>query len=315
MIGSGLKKFAAENGLKVSNGVAYGKLRNFAATMFEGSGFKAIIITTRFFDVEKKQQLMNVVNEHNLMKEFRVQKLEFTFDAVLITFHDNPGTMKKISAFVDFFMPLLSEYEASPANVCTQCGMEISADNWMLINGIAYNLHPACAEKISVEAENEAAAAKVENKGSYVAGLIGAIIGGLIGAVVWAIVLYMGYMASIVGIVIGWLAERFYRLLGGKNGKGKVVILAFAAIVGVVIGTFASDYFTVAQMINAGELPGFEMRDIFYIISVLLAEDAEYLRITLSNIGLGLLFAFLGEWIFLKRAYKDSKSFNMKKLQ
>ncbi len=314
MIGNGLKKYAAENGMKVSSGVAYGKLRDYAATMFEGSGFKAIVITTRFADAMQKQELMNVLNGHNLMKEFRVQNLNFAFDAIEIVFHDNPGTMKKLSAFVDFFMPLLHEYGASPANYCPHCGMELTEDNWKLINGIAYNLHPGCAEKIIAEAENEAVAEKEEKKGSYFSGLIGALLGGLVGAIPWAIVLWFGYMASIIGIVIGWLAERGYKLLKGKDGKGKVVILAVAAIVGVVVGTFAVDYVTLAQMISAGELPGFEMGDIFYMIGVLLAEDPEYLRVTLSNIGMGLLFAFLGEWFFLKRAYKESKGFKMKNL-
>lgn len=314
MIGNGLKKYAAENGMKVSYGVAYGKLRDYAATMFEGSGFKAIVITTRFADATQKQELMNILNGHNLMKEFRVQSLNFAFDAIEIVFHDNPGTMKKLSAFVDFFMPLLPEYGASPANYCTQCGMELNGDNWKLINGVAYNLHPGCAEKIAAEAENEAVAEKEEKKGSYFSGLIGALLGGLVGAIPWAIVLWFGYMASIIGIVIGWLAERGYRLLKGKDGKGKVLILAIAAIVGVVVGTFAVDYVTLAQMISAGELPGFEMGDIFYMIGVLFVEDPEYLRITLSNIGMGLLFAFLGEWFFLKRAYKETKGFKMKDL-
>lgn len=48
MIGSGLKKLAKENGLRVSNGVAYGSLRGYAATLSEGSGFKQIVISTKF---------------------------------------------------------------------------------------------------------------------------------------------------------------------------------------------------------------------------------------------------------------------------
>ncbi len=310
MIGSALKKYAAENGMSVSSGVAYGALRSYAATMFEGSGYKSIVLTTKFSDAMKKQELMNELEKHNLMKEFRIQSLNFTFDGIAIVFHDNPGTMKKLRAFVDWFMPLLPEYSASPVNICTQCGMEITSDNWKLVNGIAYNLHSSCAEKMVSEAE----AAKEEGRGSYASGLLGALLGGLVGAIPWAIVLYFGYMASILGIVIGWLAERCYRLFKGKNGKGKVFILAIAAIVGVVVGTFAVDYFVVAQMIGAGELPGLGYGDIFYVIFALLAEDAEYLRVTLGNIGLGLLFAFLGEWFFLKKAYKENKGFKMKEL-
>ena len=37
MIGSGLKKLANENGMKVAHGVAYGSLRSYAATLSEGT--------------------------------------------------------------------------------------------------------------------------------------------------------------------------------------------------------------------------------------------------------------------------------------
>lgn len=315
MIGSALKKLASENGMSVSSGVAYGKLCGYAATMFEGNGYKAIIISTRFTDALKKQELMNELEGINLSKEYRVQSLKFNFDNVEIIFLDNPGTLKKMKAFIEYFMPLLPQHGATSANICTHCGMEMLQDNWKLINGVAYNVHQVCAEKINAEAENEALAAKEEGKSSYFGGLIGALLGGIVGAIPWAIVLYLGYMASIVGIVIGWLAERGYRLLKGKNGKGKIVILALAAIVGVVAGTFAVDWFTLSQMISSGELPGFVQADIPYIIIALFAEDPEYVRITLGNIGLGLLFAFLGEWFFLKRAYKETKGFKMKDLQ
>lgn len=57
MIGSGLKKYALEHGMKVSNGVAYGSLRGFAATLSEGSGYKQIMVTTKFSDPAKLQEL------------------------------------------------------------------------------------------------------------------------------------------------------------------------------------------------------------------------------------------------------------------
>ncbi|MBR5490184.1 MAG: hypothetical protein IKV79_02815 [Oscillospiraceae bacterium] len=314
MIGNTFKKYALEKGMKVSSGVAYGSLGGFAATLSEGSGYKSIVFTTKFADAAKKQELMNEVGTHNLYKEFRVQKLDFAFDAVVVIFHDNPGTMKKLTSFVEWFCPLLEKYGAGAYNVCTHCGMEIENENWIYINGVAYNLHNSCADKIAADAETEAEMEKEEKKGSYIGGFIGALVGGLVGAIPWAIVLLLGYMASVLGVLIGWLADKGYNLLGGKKGKGKVVILAIAAIVGVVVGTFAADVITLVQMINSGELAGLPYGDIPYVILTLLIEDSEYLRVTLGNIGMGLLFAFLGEWFFLKRAAKESKGFSMKKL-
>ena len=51
---------------------------------------------------------------------------------------------------------------------------------------------------------------EIQKEGSYVTGLIGALVGALIGAVAWCLVMQLGIIASLVGFVIGWLAEKGY---------------------------------------------------------------------------------------------------------
>ena len=57
MVGSGIKKLAKENNLKVSSGVAYGNLHGYASTFSEGSGYKRLVIATSFPDPEAERQL------------------------------------------------------------------------------------------------------------------------------------------------------------------------------------------------------------------------------------------------------------------
>ena len=83
MIGSGLKKMARENGMMVSNGVAYGNLRGYAATLSEGTGYKQIVLTTKFSDPMLLNQLQEQINQRNITKEFRVQTLNFAPDGIL----------------------------------------------------------------------------------------------------------------------------------------------------------------------------------------------------------------------------------------
>ena len=68
--------------------------------------------------------------------------------------------------------------------------------------------------------------------------LLGMAAGAALGAVVWAIVLSFGYIASLVGLLIGFLAEKGYSLCKGRQGKGKIAILILAVVFGVVLGTF-----------------------------------------------------------------------------
>jgi len=164
----------------------------------------------------------------------------------------------------------------------------------------------------SVAAENTQK--KEEATGSYGMGVLGAFLGAALGAVVWALVLSLGYVASIVGFVIGWLAEKGYNLLHGKQGKGKIVILILAVIFGVLLGTFAADAVTVISMINSGDLAGLTLADVPMLILATLVMDSEYLTATLANIGMGLLFAGLGVFALLRRTGQEVADSKFKRL-
>lgn len=305
MIGSGLKKLAKENGMKISHGVAYGSLRGYAATLSEGSGYKRIAFATRFPDPAHRSALSAQAEQVDLRRQYRVQSLDVSPRMIQVVFQDNPGTMKKIRSFLDWFLPLLEQYSASTVNVCTECGCEVTAGRWVLVDGTACHLHDGCASRIAQEIEAEEAQRAQNSTGSYITGLLGALGGSVLGAVLWAVVLNLGYVASLVGLVIGWLAEKGYNLFHGKQGKAKVAILILAVIFGVLVGTFGADVFTVIGMINSGELYGVTFGDVLPLIAFLLSEDAEYRGAVCTNILMGLLFAFLGVFALLRKAGKD----------
>lgn len=298
MIGSGLKEYARENGLKVAKGVGYGSFRGYAATLSEGSGYKMMVLTTKFTDPEALQQLQKKINGVNVTREYRVQKLTFAPNGVCIVFADNPGTMKKIRAFVDWFFPLLDESSATKIDVCGECGMQLTGGTWKLIDGIAFYMHTSCAEKVKHQMAEES---NTPNPGSYLTGTIGALLGAAIGAVVWAMVLNAGYVASLVGLLIGWLAERGYTLLKGKQSKGKVAILIVAIVLGVVLGTFAADAMTLVKLISESEYAIMTYAEIPEFLLELLREDSEYAGAVAKNIGMGLLFAALGVFALLRK--------------
>ncbi len=304
MIGSGLKKLANENGMKVAHGVAYGSLRGFAATLSEGSGYKQIVLTTKFTDPAKLQELQAQVNGRNIQRELRVRNLTFAPNGVCIVFLDNPGTMKKIEEFIAWFWPLLEQSGATKWDFCTECGAQVTGGKWKLVDGIAFYLHESCAERMARGIEAEETERREADTGNYITGLLGAFAGSAVGAVLWAVVLSFGYVASIVGLVIGWLAEKGYNLFRGKQGKAKIAILILAIIFGVLLGNFAADAYALADMISAGELPGFGLIDIPALIVVLLS-DPEYMRATVSNVLMGLLFAGLGVFSLLRKTGKE----------
>lgn len=305
MIGSGLKKLAQENGLRVSNGVAYGSLRGYAATLSEGSGYKQIVISTKFSDPAKLQELQTRLNGVNISREYRVQNLFFRPAAIQIVFSDAPGTMKKVEAFVDWFFPMLPEASAQGADVCPECGGQLMGGCWKLIDGVAYHMHESCAEKLREQIAADEETQKKEAAGSYGTGLIGALLGSAAGAVLWALVLNLGYVASLVGLVIGWLADKGYNLLHGKRGKGKVVILVVAIIFGVLLGTFGAYAYQAAELIGSGDVE-LTYGDIPLFLLALVIQSGEFRGEVIGNIVLGLLFAGLGVFALLRKAGQEA---------
>ena len=314
MIGSGLKKLAAQYGMKVSSGVAYGDLRGYAVTLWEGSGYKAMAISANFTDPVVAQGRSDEVAQTNITREFRVQQFNLTTRSLQIVFGDNPGTMKKIEAFIDWLFPMMDRHGIPKVNVCAECGGDLTAGKWLMVDGIAYHMHDSCAQHVMNDIEAENADAAESRTGNYFTGFLGALLCSTVGAILWAVILNLGYVASIVGFVIGRLADKGYTLLRGKQGKLKVVILILVVIFGVLLGTFAADAFTLVGMINDGSLPGFELGEVPTLIFALFAEDAEYRSITVKNILMGLVFAALGVFSLLWKAGKDTSGVKCKYL-
>lgn len=305
MIGSGLKKLAAQNGMQVSKGVAYGSLQGYAATLFEGSGYKQMVLTTRFSDPAMADALRQEVNRRNIASDFRVKNLSFAPNGINIVFNDNPGTMKKIEAFIAWFMPLLTKYGADKVDVCNECGQPIiDGGTWILRDGVAaFHLHAACAQKVQRTSEEDHRTRMEKDEGSYLKGALGALGGAVLGAVVWALVLMMGYVASIVGLLIGWLADKGYNLLRGKQGKAKIAILIVAVIVGVVLGTLGAYGIAITQELAEYGI-GFDLE---YVMSAmqLLFEDPEFVSGVVGDVAMGLLFAGLGVGAMIVKANKE----------
>lgn len=303
MIGYGLKKLAKENNLKISHGIAFGNFQDYAVALSEGMGYKKLAITTTFPDIERRDGLRRTLAQQNVRKDFRVTELLFTSEGILVTFYDNIGTMKKMRNFIQWFFPLLKESGATGVSICTHCGNEITSGCWKLLDGAAYHLHDDCGDSLRQSLAASQEVTNAEKTGSYLSGFLGALGGAAIGTLVWAVVLMMGYVASVVGFLIGWLAERGYNRFHGKQGKGKIAILIVTVILSVLLGTVAADVLSLAKMIYDGELVGFVFGDIPWLLLVLL-QDGEYLAGMGHNILLGLVFAALGVYTLIHKAGK-----------
>ena len=100
------------------------------------------------------------------------------------------------------------------------------------VGGVARCLCEPCTAQIEAALEQNRQE-KSQKKGNFFTGLIGALLGALLSAVLWVIVAQFGYIAAVVGLIMGVLTIKGFELLGGKINVASIVTCC--VIVGVVL--------------------------------------------------------------------------------
>lgn len=290
MVGSGIKKYAKQNGLTVKNGVAYGIYRGYMLTLQEGAGWKSAdfaISTTDELNGVLQGQLGQMLTDET-RKEYRIMELGLSKSRLAVKFFDNPGTMGKMEAFIDVICNKLSACEVPGQNYCAHCGQPIdsalSAQD-ILVGGAVCQMHDGCAS--SVERDVAAAQEEIKSQGNMVTGIIGAILGGIVGAIPWAFAVYNGWFVGIFGLLIAFAAKKGYELLKGKESKAKAVVIILVAIFSVVVAELGGWVFSL--IMEGGTLME-SLEYFFFVLSI----DGELQTRVISNLLMGLLFAGLG---------------------
>lgn len=145
-----------------------------------------------------------------------------------------------------------------------------------------------------------------EKRGSVITGFVGAFIGALIGAVLWTLIGLAGYVASIVGFVIAFLAGKGYDLCKGRKGTAKVVVLIVCVLLAVLIGnfgTYALDIHNIYQE-ELSYLTDEEKQDVvseeeFFM---LIMTDSEVQIDFVKDCAIGVVFAALGCFTEIRNA-------------
>lgn len=291
MVGSGIKKYAKQNGLTVKNGVAYGIYRGYMLTLQEGSGWKSAdfaISTTDELNGVLQSQLGQLLTDET-RKEYRIMELGLSKTRLAVKFFDNPGTMGKMEAFIDVICNKLSACEVPGQNYCGHCGQPIDSAlsaQEVMVGGAVCQMHDGCAS--SVERDMAVAWEEAQSQGNMVTGIIGAILGGIVGMIPWAVASYFGWYVGWLGFLIGFAAKKGYELLKGKECKAKAIVIIIVSVLCVVLAAFAGYMFLFMSEFN---LTFMESAELFFLV---VSSDSAALGEVLGNLALGLLFAGLG---------------------
>lgn len=309
MTGISYKKFSSQYNMKSFSGVQYGEVQGFLVTLSEGAGYKSASVCVSFPTPEVEQTLLAELYAPEMAKQYRLQGVQRMNTGVLtLVFYDNPGTLKRIQAFFDWFFPHLREIGAQGVSHCAICGQPFGElpGSLKFCNGVVMPVHDSCVQSVKREAAQEMEEFHAEPK-QYGRGFFGGLLGGIVGAIPWAIVYYLGYFVGWLGLLIGFTVKKGYELLGGKPGRAKFWIILLITLLAVAFGQLLGDGIELAKAIADGDLPLFTYSQIPGLIIDSLIIDSDYLRATLLNFVIGVIFAMLGIFGILREVKQEGR--------
>jgi len=243
MIKGDLLQLAEEYGLKQDQGVSYGIIQEYAVTLSNGAGNLRMMISTRFESNEDKDALMHIIDQQDLKGQYGIRKLQIAKKVIFVSFSDRPDSKENIRSFIDWFFPLLEQFEAFPADICVQCQLPIKEEDahWVLRDGAtAFRMHRDCAEELkkTVGAQNQDFGAK--KNGSLLRGILGMLVATLLGAALWTLMQMIDFYAPIAGMANGWLIVFLYGKFNGSNHKLRVPLMVIIGILSVLLSVLCT---------------------------------------------------------------------------
>lgn len=186
--------------------------------------------------------------------------------------------------------------------ICKKCGADI-ADNATFCNycGQPVAENAAAPEVIETPAAQEAPQLQPQKPENVIAGIIGAIFGALIGGASIVLLSQLGYIASISGFLIAFLALKGYEWLGGRLTTKGIVLSIVLCLIVPMLSYMMSIAIAVMQ-----ELPGVGLGEAFGWVVEALLEGAIWSDIT-SDVLMLYGFTALGAYSTISAAFKKNK--------
>lgn len=175
---------------------------------------------------------------------------------------------------MEWFFPLLSDYHATDATVCTECGGKIKEDSgyWCHINSsVTKYVHKKCCGTVARKTQQLHAFFPCRKIPSYKAGILGSVLAILPLIFIWSYVFRFAEPGVIAtSILIGTLAWTGYTLNAGFRGILKPFILLGTTLLGLGLGVLMLPLFGSIDLLPPGSTDPFVLIFISFMFAVFL---------------------------------------------
>ncbi len=249
-----------------------------------------LIVSFSFAPNNNKSKLFEYfdkLEENNKITEYSLEKSK-----VNIIYIENDD--ETIDNFLNNIVNKINEINGKC--ICSNC--ENTENLSFYSNGNVYSLLcEKCGTNVINQFEDD------KNKANnYVKGFFASLIGALIGSALWIIIGAFGFFASIAGLAISYCAFKGYGIAKGKLSRKGIILNVIAIIIGFLFAQYAVLFIEFMKEFENMNLLGFIQ------FTPIIFTDFEFIKSLLPDIGLGILFAFLGTYRTIINNYKSAKN-------
>lgn len=307
MVGIPLKKLAETLGFENKNGRVFGDYKGYSVTLMDGMGYKRIFIGICLSkDDPRWNQILGFIETNR--KENRIKGYAIHPSHIDIKLENVTGTNKHLEEFLDKAVKMLEEAGIPGNTVCWYCRNQFMEErpNKVQLDEAIIPMHSACVERFRDDVDYASREFNKEQK-NYIQGFFGALIGGLVGTIPWIIVYLLGYFVGYLGLIIGFAAKKGYEILGGRPGKAKPWIVVIIVIFSVLVGQFIAENIHLYLYLKDEGYDGIPILRLPGFVIELLKYEKEYQKAVFTNVGIGLVFAFLGIFNLFRELKKEGR--------
>lgn len=321
MIGTALKKLAAQYRLTVNGGAAYGYLFGSFVTLTEGPLSHRLSIYVGSVNVtplagetqppaakcadmivDMVKQANGEANIYGLMGNRLMSAVSVNHGGSVVTLNFRPDGigMKGLTRFLAEQLPRITPLTA-PLQ-CTHCGGHTHGQGYpaRIAGDTIVPMHPECLQ----------ISAKAFAGGKTLPGIVGAVVGALVGAFFWAGMHILNLPAILGALLLLVLTAGGYMLLHGVPGRTQAIVvgacMAAAVLIGITAG-YAWEFHS--QYVSYGTVVSGMMRESVFLrvrFKELFA-SASLRTPLLLKLLCGLIFALLGALTgYIRTAGHDS---------
>jgi len=306
LVGIPLKKLAETLGFEIKNGRAFGDYKGYSVTLADGMGYKQIHFGVCLAkDDPRWNQILGFIEANR--KESRIKGYAIHPSHIDIRLEDVAGTIKHLPDFLDKVVNMLQEAEVPGNTVCWYCHNPFTeVPSKIQLNDAVIPMHSACVERCKDDVQHASQEFNKEQK-NYIQGFFGALLGGLVGTIPWIIVYLLGYFVGYLGLLIGFAAKKGYELLGGRPGKATHWIVLIVVIFSVIAGQFIAENIDLYMYLKGEGITGFSVLELPGVVIELFKYEPDYRSTAIANVGIGLVFAFLGIFRLFRELNKEGR--------